>query len=117
MLDTQTRNRPRSRTRAAPQWHCLRSDASDEARLTVSGELDVATAPRLDRALRRAQADAAVVVLDLRRLDFMDSSGGHVMLAADRRARASGGRLAVVRGAAKFDRLLDLMGIDRGVRA
>jgi anti-sigma B factor antagonist len=66
--------------------------------VAVTGELDIATVPRLDRALRRAEVDAALVVLDLRELEFPDSSGAHLLLAADRRIRRAGGRLVVVRG-------------------
>ena len=62
-----------------------------------SGELDIDAVPELDRALRHA--DAPLVVLDLRELEFIDSSGAHLLLAADRRIRRAGRRLvgAIVR--------------------
>lgn len=83
--------------------------------LTVAGDLDIATAPQLDRALRSACAStaAAAVRLDLRRLDFVDSTGAKVLLDADRRIREAGGRLIIVRGPAALKWLFALMGADR----
>lgn len=82
-------------------------------RTAVAGEPDIAAVPQLDLTLRRAQADVRVVVLDLRRLEFIDSSGAHLLFAADRRAREAGGRLLVGRDAAQIDRLFVLSGVDR----
>lgn len=75
-----------------------------------SGELDLATAPLLDKTLREAQFDARVVVLDLRKLDFMDSAGVHVIVDAAERARREGRRLVVLRGPARVDRVFMLTG-------
>lgn len=75
-----------------------------------SGELDLATAPLLDKTLREAQFDARVVVLDLRKLDFMDSAGVHVIVDAAERARQEGRRLVVLRGPARVDRVFMLTG-------
>jgi anti-anti-sigma factor len=79
----------------------------------VSGELDILTVPRLDRELRRAQAAAGSIVLDLRGLDFVDSSGAHFLLAAQRRICDAGGRLVVVRGPDEIDWFFTLVGLDR----
>jgi anti-sigma B factor antagonist len=79
----------------------------------VSGELDIATAPQFEHALGRAQADAALVILDLRELEFIDSSGAHVIAGANGRARQAGGRLVVVRGPVQVERLFALVGLDR----
>jgi anti-sigma B factor antagonist len=51
----------------------------------VSGELDLATAPELERALDGIQAPAGRVVLDLRELSFSDAIGLRVIEAASRR--------------------------------
>jgi anti-anti-sigma factor len=48
-------------------------------RLTLRGELDLGTAAQLERALAEADGD---VLLDLRRLTFMDSTGVRVLLEA-----------------------------------
>ena len=86
--------------------------ANEAACITVRGELDIATVPRLDRDLRQAETETALVVLDLRELEFIDSSGTHLLLAAHRRMCAAGGRLVVVRGAPEVTWLLELIGLD-----
>lgn len=67
----------------------------------------------LDEALHRAQADAPLVVLDLRALEFIDASAATLILAADRRIRRAGGRLVVVRGGATIHALFALIGLDQ----
>jgi hypothetical protein len=59
----------------SPWFSCRRSDCASTVRLSVSGELDIAAAPQFDHALGCAQADAALGILDLRELEFTDSSG------------------------------------------
>lgn len=102
--------------RAAPEpygFECVRHEVADgTVRLALSGELDVATSPELDQALRDAQLRARIVTLDLRDLTFMECSGLSVVLTAATRARASGDRLRVVRGPASVERLFLLVGAD-----
>jgi anti-sigma B factor antagonist len=81
--------------------------------LAVSGELDLASAPVLEEQLDRADvSDAAVVVVDLRELDFMDSTGLHLLLKTHKRAQGLGRRFALVRGNKQIERLLSLTGVD-----
>jgi anti-sigma B factor antagonist len=80
--------------------------------LTLAGELDLATAPvlqeRLDAALRRG----AVVVIDLSRLRFVDSSGLGMLVQAERQLRESGGQLVLVRGPRAVHRPFELTCLD-----
>jgi anti-anti-sigma factor len=76
----------------------------------VAAELDIATAPMLERTLRSAELRAGLVVLDLRELTFVDSTGVRVIVYASLRARRNGRRLVLVRGAAQVQRLLALSG-------
>jgi anti-sigma B factor antagonist len=80
------------------------------ARVHVAGELDIATAPMLERTLRSAELRARLVVLDLRELTFVDSCGVRVIVYASLRARRAGRRLVLVRGPAQVQRLLELSG-------
>jgi anti-sigma B factor antagonist len=82
----------------------------DAARVRVAGELDIATAPQLERTLREAQLQARLVVLDLCDLAFMDSSGLHAIVDASIRARQVGRRLVVLRGPRNIDRIFTLTG-------
>lgn len=81
----------------------------DGAWVHVVGELDIATAPQLDRTLREAQLEARLVVLDLRELVFMDSSV-HAVIKAGIRARQAARRLLVLRGPPNVDRAFTLAG-------
>ncbi len=63
---------------------------ADAIRLTLRGELDLGTAARLEQALAEADGD---VLLDLRGLTFMDSTGVRVLLEA---AESSGPGLRIV---------------------
>lgn len=80
------------------------------ARLALHGELDLSTVGLAETALAELERGpgATTVVLDLRRLRFMDSTGLHFVLGADARARARGGRLMVVRGPEAVDRVFRL---------
>jgi len=48
--------------------------------VTLEGELDCQSAPRLAETLERACAARRPIVVDLSRLEFIDSSGLHVLL-------------------------------------
>jgi anti-sigma B factor antagonist len=76
----------------------------------VAGELDIATAPQLERTLREAQLQAHLVVLDLRELAFIDSCGVHTIVDASIRARQAGHQLLLVHGPPEVDRVFTLTG-------
>ena len=66
-------------------------------RIAVTGELDVAGVPVLEAALAEAEAARpATIVLDLRDVEFLDSSGLRCVARAHGRVAEAGGRLAVL---------------------
>jgi anti-anti-sigma factor len=80
--------------------------------LVLSGELDLVAAPALERAMAdQAQTDLDVIVIDLRRLDFMDSTGLHMVLRIQQSAHDAGRRFALIRGPDQVQRLFDLTGL------
>jgi anti-sigma B factor antagonist len=80
--------------------------------ISVSGELDLASSPALEEELERvAQSDAQLVVVDLRNLEFMDSTGLSVLVRAHQRADENGRRLGLVNGSQQVQRLLTLTGV------
>jgi anti-sigma B factor antagonist len=90
---------------------CIVSDGGlDVASVRVTGELDIATAPQLKQTLAHAEGRARRVVLDLRELTFMDTSGVHAIVDASARATAAGRLLVLVRGPSQVDRVLALTG-------
>jgi anti-sigma B factor antagonist len=82
----------------------------ERARVAVTGELDIATVPRLAQAMREHD-DAGTVVLDLRSLRFLDTSGLRAVIDEDQRATADGRRLQIVRGPAAVQRVFTLAGV------
>ena len=85
---------------------------ADEARVTFTprGELDLATAPELeDKVLGAIREAGRQVVLDLRELSFMDSSGVRVLVSAH-----GAGSFVVVRPSrdSEVDRIIEISGIE-----
>ena len=82
------------------------------ATLTLVGELDMATTPGLKKHLTTlARTHKGLVVIDLRQLTFMDSTGVAALVAADRYARRDGWNLAIVKGPPQVQRVLDICGL------
>jgi anti-sigma B factor antagonist len=84
----------------------------EPARVRPSGELDLATVDRVERALRELR-DAGVrdVVLDLRGLTFMDSTGLSLTLRWTVAAEQDGLSFSLIPGAAPIQRVFELAGI------
>lgn len=82
----------------------------------ISGDLDAATAPRLHAELvELAQAGVDRIVLDLRRLTFVDSFGLGVIVNAKKRLSQVGNALCLVAGLEQrtLRRVLEITGLDR----
>ena len=80
--------------------------------IAVSGELDLASSPALEAELDRVfGSDEPVVILDLRQLDFMDSTGLSVLIRAHQTAENADRRLWLVKGPPQVQRLLTLTGV------
>jgi anti-sigma B factor antagonist len=83
-------------------------------RIALTGELDLASALTFDEELRRAEERAPdTMILDLRRLRFMDSTGLRLIMSAHARARNRGRRLAIVLGSDPVKRIFRLAGVTR----
>jgi anti-sigma B factor antagonist len=76
------------------------------------GELDLATAPVVDAQLSElVEAGFASLVLDLRQLRFLDSTGLRLLLSWDARSRAEGVDLSLIPGPAPVQRVIDVAGV------
>jgi anti-sigma B factor antagonist len=81
-------------------------------RIALRGELDLEHAYTFDEELRRVEATKPpCIVLDLRGLSVLDSSGLARLLAARRRARRDSRRLLLVRGGRAVQRLLAITAV------
>ncbi len=75
-----------------------------------TGELDLSGAAVLQAELDRLadEGELGGVVLDLRGLEFMDSSGLRLVVLADMQAREAGRRCALVRGDETVHRVFEI---------
>ena len=79
----------------------------------AAGELDIAAAHELEQMLRGAVVRARLLVLDLRDLTFIDSSGAHVIVDVSVRANRTPCRLVVIHGSPQVQRMFAITGLDR----
>jgi anti-anti-sigma factor len=102
-----------------PTWQPFSVTVSkdgDRATLELRGELDMSGTDRLRVALEQAEEPpSGLLVLDLSKLDFIDSTGLEVLLRAARRAHDSGRRLIVARPSRYVRRLLEMTAIDQSL--
>jgi anti-anti-sigma factor len=79
--------------------------------LTLFGELDLASSPALEEELDRRVGTEAIVV-DLRELEFIDSTGLSVLVRSHQRAIDTGLTFGIVSARdGQVQRLLDLTGL------
>ncbi len=88
----------------------LETSVADRAAvIALNGELDLAGAAALEQELARLDAEPAeVVVLDLRDVTFMDSSGLRLIAVSSQQAQEAGRRLALVPGPEQVMRVFDI---------
>lgn len=82
--------------------------------MSVTGEIDLYTAPRLHSELMSALAGAAPVqlIVDMAGVEFCDSTGMNVLLAAQRRAREGGGDLQLASPRPAIRKVLQVTGLE-----
>jgi anti-sigma B factor antagonist len=82
--------------------------------LEVAGEIDVYTAPQLrERLIALVEGGARQVVVDLGRVEFLDSTGLGVLVGALKRLRVVGGELLLVCGQERLLKIFRITGLDR----
>ena len=88
----------------------------DVLTLTLEGELDLATAPKVREPLDGAiDAGTSRILVDMLGCGFIDSTGLGVLLHAAKRLEESGGAMALVCVDDQIKRLLELTMIDRTI--
>ncbi len=74
--------------------------------IALRGELDLGSVEIVEAELERVEStDARQIVLDLRELDFLDSTGIRLVYMADMRSRQDGDRLVIRRGPDSVQRM------------
>jgi anti-sigma B factor antagonist len=79
-------------------------------RVQVAGELDISSAPKLDRVLE-GLAGGGDLLLDLDGVGFMDSSGLAALIRAKQTAERYGQHLAIRYGTSRVRRVFELTGM------
>lgn len=88
-----------------------RETGPDEVVLTLRGELDIASAPTLERAVEAARsANSARLIIDLAGVTFMDSTGLRVLLLARESIDGNGRELRLRPGPRQVQRVFELSG-------
>ena len=82
--------------------------------MSVQGEIDLYTVPRLQRELAGvlAASEPVRLVVDLSGVDFCDSTGVNVLLAAHRQARERGGDLELAAPRPAVKKILQVTGLE-----
>jgi anti-anti-sigma factor len=93
-------------------FHCDLVPEDGRVLMRLAGELDLSSTPVLEQRLREALDSGRQLVVDLRNLDFMDSTGLTLLVRWARGAEQDGYELALVRGEPRVHRLFELTGLD-----
>jgi anti-anti-sigma factor len=89
-------------------------EEGEQVRIALEGELDLSSALTFDEEIRRAEErKPKTLVIDLRGLKFLDSTGVRLILSAHSRAKTRGHRLAIVEGGYAVQRIFRLAGVNR----
>ncbi|NLD76744.1 MAG: STAS domain-containing protein [Acidimicrobiales bacterium] len=82
--------------------------------VAVSGEIDVATSPRFrERLIELISTGNHRIVVDLRWVDFIDSTGLGVLIGALKRLRSHEGELRLVIDDPRVLKIFDITGLDQ----
>lgn len=101
---------PMETGQAFTTWIDSRNDVTS---IALGGELDMATVPMLAEQLTAVEQDGPkVIMLDLRGLRFIDSSGLHEFVRAHRRSLLNGHRLVLVGANPSARRLCEITGTE-----
>lgn len=85
------------------------SEGNEMVSIAIVGELDLATAGRLESELRRVEGrQPPILIIDMRELRFIDSTGLRLIIGADARAREGGRRVALVPGPVSVHKVFQL---------
>jgi anti-sigma B factor antagonist len=94
-------------------FRCSIAERDGTTHIRPAGELDMSSVPQLESSLRAAlEGGARRLVVDLRGLDFMDSTGLTLLTRWQRESRRDGFELALVRGDHRIHRLFELTAME-----
>jgi anti-sigma B factor antagonist len=83
--------------------------------VSLAGELDLSTIPRVEKQLFEQLRSKSGVVVDLTKVSFIDSSGIALLIQAFRAGDGGGVLNTVIADGSQVDRVFRLAGIDRAL--
>jgi anti-sigma B factor antagonist len=82
--------------------------------LTLRGEIDVYTAPQLRQSIVDLVEEGSVrLVVDMRAVEFLDSTGLGVLVEGLKRVKSKDGSLSIVATQDKILKIFDITGLNR----
>jgi anti-sigma B factor antagonist len=88
----------------------------ESATVTLAGELDIATVPRVEEAIEATLTDELqVLTVDLSGLGFVDSSGLRLFIVLDQRAAEQGWELRLLRPDAQVLTVFQVSGVEENL--
>jgi anti-sigma B factor antagonist len=89
-------------------------ESGDASVLTLRGEIDVYTAPRLRQAIiDQLEKGTRNLVVDLRKVDFLDSTGLGVLVGGLKRVKTQEGALSIVVTQEKILKIFEITGLHK----
>jgi anti-sigma B factor antagonist len=86
---------------------------SDETLVVdLAGELDISSVQDLENELKASDGGPAFLVFDLRKLEFIDSTGLRSILRVESKMRSLGKKVVLVQGPESVKRVFRLTGLD-----
>jgi anti-anti-sigma factor len=79
--------------------------------VSARGDIDLSTLATAETALEEARGGANLLILDLREVGFMDTSGLRLVIEEQQRAVHGGYRFGVVPGLGRVQRLFEIAGL------
>jgi anti-sigma B factor antagonist len=89
-------------------------DGNEALHVTLTGELDISNVERFEQVLMELeQPRPELIVLDLRGVRFIDSTGLSLLLNADARARRQSRHVTIVSGSGAARRIMRTVALDQ----
>ena len=111
-------NAPDQEVRSGPLFIRTHSNGST-CTVSLAGELDLANTDEFSDELKRVENHGAApqaIVVDMTELEFIDSTGIAILVAAHRRLNSDADRFSLVRSrATSVSRVLALTGVDESI--
>jgi anti-sigma B factor antagonist len=99
-------------TTAHPYLAIETTSARDAHTIALSGEVDLLGVPKIEAALKDVPVDSGLIIIDLRGVTFIDSSGLHALATGQQLCLAREQELRIIPGPPNIQRLFEITGMN-----